>query len=49
VKNEVSEEKDDVSPRPRRIVHLVNRLTYDRLGGVFKELSEAGIVSEYGA
>ena len=46
MKNEVSEEKDDVSPRPRRIVHL---LTYDRLGGVFKELSEAGIVSEYGA
>jgi len=23
--------------------------TYDRLGGVLKELSEAGIVSEYGA
>ena len=49
VKNEVSEEMDDVSPRPRRIVHLINRLTYDRLGGVLKELSEAGIVSENGA
>ena len=49
VKNEVSEEMDDVSPRPRRIVHLINRHTYDRLGGVLKELSEAGIVSEYGA
>ena len=49
VKNEVSEEIDDVSPRPRRIVHLINRLTYDRLGGVLKELSEAGIVSENGA
>ena len=49
MKNEVSEEMDDVSPRPRRIVHLINRLTYDRLGGVLKELSEAGIVSEYGA
>ena len=49
VKNEVSEEMDDVSPRPRRIVHPINRLTYDRLGGVLKELSEAGIVSEYAA
>ena len=47
--NEVSEEMDEVSPRPRRIVHPFNRLTYDRLGGVLKELSEAGIVSEYGA
>ena len=47
--NEVSEEMDEVSPRPRRIVHPINRLTYDRLGGVLKELSEAGIVSEYGA
>ena len=49
VKNEVSEEMDDVSPRPRRIVHPINRLTYDRLGGVLKKLSEVGIVSEYGA
>jgi hypothetical protein len=49
MKNEVSEEMDEVSPRPRRTVHPINRLTYDRLGGVLKELSEAGIVSEYGA
>jgi len=49
VKNEVFEEMDDVSPRPRRTVHPINRLNYDRLGGVLKELSEAGVVSDYGA
>jgi hypothetical protein len=43
------DDMEDVQIRPRRTVQPINRLTYDRLGGVLKELSEAGIVSEYGA
>ena len=49
VKFEESDDMEDVHIRPRRTVQPINRLTYDRLGGVLKELSEAGIVSAYGA
>ena len=49
VKFEESDDMNDVPIRPRRIVQPINRLTYDCLGGVLIELSEAGIVSVYGA
>ena len=49
VKFEESDDIHDFPIRPRRTVQPINRLTYDRLGGVLKELSEAGIVSAYGA
>jgi hypothetical protein len=45
---EESDDMEDVLIRPRRTVHPINRLTNDRLGGVLKELSNAGIVSVYG-
>jgi hypothetical protein len=48
-KFEESDDMDDVPIRSRRTVQPINCLTYDRLGGVLKELSEAGIVSVYGA
>ena len=49
VKFEKSDDMDDVPIRPRRTVQPINRLNYNCLGGVLKELSEAGIVSVYGA
>jgi Reverse transcriptase (RNA-dependent DNA polymerase) len=44
-----SDDMKNVPIRPRRTVKPNNRLTYDRLCSVLMKLSEAGIVSEYGA
>ena len=38
-----------VPSRPIRVSHPVNRLNYSKLGGIIKELEEAGVVSHYGS
>ena len=49
VKFEETDDMEDVPVRPRCTVHPINRLTYDRLCGVLKKLSEARIISVNGA